>query len=193
MQPMPIALDPTQYRRIPGYSNYAISAHGDVVSYLRVSSNPPPMGGAFRVVCDFPQRELKPKKAKTGYWCVVVYRDDRNHGDKVPVHKLVALAWIGPRPVGMICRHLDGNKDNNHYANIAYGSCQDNMDDKIRHGNLMFGEKHARSKMTEASVVSCRDRYAAGERICDLAREHNVHWSAMNAAIKGRNWRYLNA
>ena len=55
------------------------------------------------------------------------------------VHRLVAAAFLGPRPEGMDdTRHLDGNPANNKAANLAYGTRADNMDDMVGHcrGNV---------------------------------------------------------
>src|SRR6266576_797367 len=38
------------------------------------------------------------------------------------VHHLVLTAFIGPRPVGLESRHLDGNPGNNTPGNLAWGT-----------------------------------------------------------------------
>lgn len=42
----------------------------------------------------------------------------QTHGQ--PCHKLVALAWIGPRPIGMEIDHLNGDKLNWSLDNLEY-------------------------------------------------------------------------
>ena len=37
----------------------------------------------------------------------------RDGATRAYVHKLVLLAFVGPRPKGMQCRHLDGDPGNN--------------------------------------------------------------------------------
>ena len=39
-----------------------------------------------------------------------------------------------PSGAGQVCRHLDGNPRNNHPLNLAWGSPEQNMEDKRRHG-----------------------------------------------------------
>lgn len=43
------------------------------------------------------------------------------------VHILVAECWLGSKPDGMECDHIDHNKHNNHYTNLRYvtkeGTC----------------------------------------------------------------------
>lgn len=60
----------------------------------------------------------------------------RNSGDaqRVTVHSLVLQAFVGPAPDGTECRHLDGNPDNNHLANLRWGTRSENILDTVRHG-----------------------------------------------------------
>ncbi len=60
------------------------------------------------------------------------------------VHGLVAKAFLNPRPSATCeIRHLDGDKHNNFWRNLAWGTAQDNADDRARHGNTQKGAKHA--------------------------------------------------
>ena len=64
----------------------------------------------------------------------------------LPVHRLVARAFIGPRPEGAVIRHLDGDKHNNSAANLCYGTQAENIEDEFRHGthvNLRFMGREA--------------------------------------------------
>lgn len=55
-------------------------------------------------------------------------------------HSLVAAAFIGPRPpvppgeARIEVRHMDGNRTNNHAANLRYGTSRQNTLDSIEHG-----------------------------------------------------------
>lgn len=64
----------------------------------------------------------------------------------VAVHALVARTHLGPQPApGYEIRHLDGNKLNNDFRNLAWGSQKDNADDRSRHGRTSHGEAHSAS------------------------------------------------
>lgn len=52
----------------------------------------------------------------------------------VAVHRLVATAFLGPRPDGLETRHLDGNAGNPRLENLRYGTPSQNAFDRIRHG-----------------------------------------------------------
>jgi len=62
---------------------------------------------------------------------------------RMSVHKLVALEFIGHRPVNTQIRHLDGNKLNNHKDNIAYGTALENAMDREKHGKTSRGLIHS--------------------------------------------------
>jgi len=50
------------------------------------------------------------------------------------VHLLVAAAFIGPRPEGLMTRHMDGDPGNNRAGNLAWGTAEENAQDMLRHG-----------------------------------------------------------
>ena len=54
------------------------------------------------------------------------------------VHILVAECWLGPKPEGMECDHIDRNIHNNHYTNLRYVTRSEN------HENRVFSEEGRR-------------------------------------------------
>ena len=72
-------------------------------------------------------------------------------------HRLVLEAFVYSRPEGMECRHLDGNKRNNHVSNLCWGTRAENVADKQRHGTMVRGSKHKLAKLTEQDVMEIRD------------------------------------
>ena len=103
---------------IPGLSGYRVTPNGSVFS---LRSGAP--------------RELKVQWHK-GYAHVYVrYGLGRSTQKKTPVHHLVLLAFIGPRPSPTHeGRHLDGDVTRNCLDNLAWGTSRENTADAIRHG-----------------------------------------------------------
>lgn len=71
---------------------------------------------------------------------------------QVGMHRLLLLAFIGPCPEGMWCRHLDGNPKNNQLDNLCWGTIEENHQDRIRHGTNRPGEENFLSKLTNEQV-----------------------------------------
>lgn len=72
------------------------------------------------------------------------------------VHRLVLLAFVGPaRSKSHVCRHLDGNPANNTLSNLAWGTQQQNWDDRRRHGTDLVGRKHSPATLRKMSAARC--------------------------------------
>lgn len=104
---------------VPGFDNYEVSDRGRVRSFKLYWGSRGP-------------RMLTLSTRKDGYLvCGLVA--DRHHVTGW-VHRLVLLAFVGPRPHGMVVRHLDGDKANNALSNLAYGTYSENEFDKVAQG-----------------------------------------------------------
>lgn len=69
------------------------------------------------------------------------------------VHVLVANHYLPPRPSPMHqIRHIDGNKTNNHFENLAWGTAKENENDRKIHGRTSCGIKH--SKAVRRGLIS---------------------------------------
>lgn len=68
-----------------------------------------------------------------------------NHATSVTtsVHRLVALAFIGPCPEGMEVLHINGEPDDNRLENLRYGTRAENVADTIRHGRHPWAGRSA--------------------------------------------------
>ena len=74
----------------------------------------------------------------------------------VLAHRLVAMAFTGPVPLGLIVLHNDGIKTNNTPLNLRYGSNADNPQDMVEHGNQTKGGTLHLSKLTEQQIREIR-------------------------------------
>ena len=74
-------------------------------------------------------------RAGDGYRAVGLF--DRGRKLREYVHRLVLLAFVGPCPEGMECRHKNRKRDDNRLDNLEWGTPDDQVEDKIRHGSLV--------------------------------------------------------
>mgnify|MGYP001615377444 CR=1 FL=1 len=107
------------------------------------------------------------------------------------VHRLVLLAFVGPCPEGMECRHLDGNPSNNRLDYLCWGTHAENMADTVRHGRTNRGERNPNAKLTDATVLEIRQRSKAGESRMAIARSLGLCQSTISYVALGKTWRHV--
>jgi hypothetical protein len=168
-----------QYRPIEGYPGYRVSRGGEVQSCWD-------RGSRWEQTDNW--RPLTPLRRRGGYLGVNLSRG----GIKVSryVHRLVIEAFAGPRPEGMVCRHLDGDRTNNRADNLAWGTYSENEQDKVRHGTKAVGSR-CNSKLTEAEVVEMRRLRAEGAKVRALASRYAVTASCVEGIVARRSWRHV--
>lgn len=164
-------------RRIPGWPAYCVSESGKVGRIGKPGW-------------------LSPSRSKRGGYLIVSLWTN-NRGVTKPVHQLVAIAFIGPRPSRAYdCAHFDGDKGNNHWRNLRWATRAENEADKVRHGVSNRGERNGSAKLTDEQTVEIRrrasvlPRSAAGVRVRKgglqtLAAEYSVTPSAIWQIING--------
>lgn len=157
--------------------SYAVSNLGRVQSFLKWR------GKSGRIL----------RQALTGpptqRLCVVLYKDGKARTRLV--HQLVLESFAGPRPQG--CESLHGPRGPfvNHLTNLSWGTRKQNMADKLRDGTSVRGEQQWQATLTEANVIECRRRYAAGEYLTTLASEYGVTQATLSDAAAGRTWAWV--
>lgn len=137
-----------------------------------------------------PRKLLKTPYNRYGYKCVAL-RTTSGKIKFVPVHGLVAAAFLGERPEGLETAHMDGDKDNNAESNLKYVTSAENHAHMQIHGVRAHGERHGRSKLTEAAVAQIRLEVRPGDKefgVKPLARKYGVDHATIRRAVKGTNW-----
>lgn len=76
-------------------------------------------------------------------------------------HELVLDAFYGPRPEGRQIRHLNGDRADNRFENLAYGTARENAADREAHGNTLRGQDNGNAKISDIAVKVIRVAYAA--------------------------------
>jgi hypothetical protein len=99
--------------------------------------------------------EARQKNGRLKYLCVTLHGSERVK-QCVRVHTLVLKTFVGPRPPGLVSRHLDGNPANNCVANLVWDTQQENMRDRLKHGTSSRGEANGHAVLTEEKVREIR-------------------------------------
>jgi hypothetical protein len=111
-----------------------------------------------------------PQPNKFGYLRVSIPMYSNSLRYNVPVAQLVLEAFVGPRPPGMQIRHLKGNKQDNRLRRLAWGTPQENYQDRMDQ-NRYTGPEHHNYKLTDDQIRAIRDD-PRSQRI--IAREHGI-------------------
>lgn len=117
----------TQYRDIPGFPGYRVGDDGSIWFAW--------------VNCRWGRRltdRWKQMKIAThwkGYLYVNLTPPEGGRYKTFRVHRLVLEAFVGPCPEGMECRHLNGVRNDNRLANLAWGTKEENYADCRAHGS----------------------------------------------------------
>ena len=112
-----------EWRPIPGYSRYEVSAEGRVRKGYRI---------------------LNASASDVGHLRVTVYTD-YGQQSTLGIHRAICLAWHGPAtsPANYAC-HKNGDPADNRPDNIYWGTAADNARDRVEHSKL----GHMRGRIT---------------------------------------------
>lgn len=152
-----------EWRPVVGYEGlYEVSSQGDVRSW-RWKSGP---------------RLLRPATHPDGHLQLNIGRRS------LFVHQLVAAAFLGPRPVGLETRHLDGNPANNTPSNLRYGTRAENAQDMVLHGQHWNAAK-THCPQGHAYTPENSRRYRTGRvcRACERLRSRQRYAARRLAAL----------
>ena len=179
------------WKMLPGFEGvYEVSNQGRVRSVVREVQ--------FGITKRRVTSKILATHANKKYVCVRL--DNLEKGMKVKeyaVHRLVALAFIGPCPEGHWCCHYDDDKSNNALSNLRYATPKENYADAVRNGSR--GEEYRRRQGASSRVLTfeqaheIRKRYIRGSRsihgnCIELAREFGVSESLINAIAQGKSY-----
>jgi len=134
-------------------------------------------------------RILKKCIDQGGYFYVNLSKN--NNPKTFRIHTLILRTFIGFKPVDMECRHLDGNKLNNNCDNLKYGTYQENLIDKIKHGTVPSGQKHWKAKLKENDILIIRNLIQNKISISDIAKKYNVSYYTIRDIKTKKYWKHI--
>lgn len=129
---------------------------------------------------------------RKGYRSVSLWRGGKSH--RRAVQRLVAEAFIGPRPDGCVVRHRDGDNTHNEATNLRYGTPTENEADKREHGTTLLGERHPAAKLNEEQVRAIRARCVLGTHAngaSAIARELGVSHELVIKIARCQLWSHV--
>ncbi len=171
-----------RWRPVAGHPYYEVSDRGRVRSLSHWRPHNRHKGAKMW----WKGRILKPGGQTSGHLFVVL-EGQKGHR----VHRLVALAFIGPPPFkGALVRHKDGVPDNNQYTNLAWGTQKNNMEDAALHGRIPRGAQRPNAKLKPHHISSIR-RLRDKATLVAIAARFSVSPATIHDVLSGRSWRHV--
>ena len=169
------------FKDIPGWeSRYQISETGIVRSKDMV------VGAKNGKTAIRKGRILAQVRKNNGYLCVTL--TDGVSRPQISIHRLVARAFIGECPIGLHVLHCDGNKANNHYTNLRYGTPADNSEDTLSHGRRLMGASHPQAKLDDDAIEHIRTSNRDGATLALMYGVSRAHISVIRSR---RVWKHV--
>lgn len=164
-----------KWRVVPGWPKYEVSECGDI-----------------RRTCDGVLR--KPyQTTTTPSYLYLVLRSGPRLKRAIAVHRIVALAFIGPPPFPKAeCCHRDGDSLHNHWRNLKWATPSENQMDRVAHGTSNRGTRQHMAKLQAHDVRQIRALLAQDEFTrAEIGRRFGVARQTVNAIAAHRSWYWL--
>ncbi|QDL90380.1 HNH endonuclease [Paroceanicella profunda] len=176
---------------IPDFAGYFVGPAGHVWSAHRKGRTPKDAHSPWLDSADW--RPLHPWRDHEGYLHHTLVCSGGIERQRIALHILVATAFIGPRPEGLVVAHLDGDKSNNRADNLAYVSQRENIEHKRMHGTMACGDRSHLSRMTDHQCLRMLDCLRVGYSRREVAGAFGVSVAHVAALKTGRIRKHLTA
>lgn len=179
-----------EWRSVPRYEGiYEVSNMGRIRRIGKAAKTGKGQGGGARI-----GRILQQQRGPDGYFRSQLWMNGKYKN--FLVHRLVALAFLGPAPNGREVNHKSGDKSNNRPINLEYVTRSENNLHAFRLGlmvnNLNFkGETHPNAKLTEKQIREIRNQYQFRSRLYGsvaLGRKYGVDHKTILRIVNLETW-----
>jgi hypothetical protein len=174
-----------EWKPIPSLDDcFEASSHGRI---RRVKGN---LGSNIGLI-------IRPHLNSSGYQ--LVYITLNGYRRKYRVHRLVAEAFLGPRPPGKQVNHIDGVKANNARSNLEYVTAKENMRHAMRLGLIRTAGLSIRNfrnedklwrKLSIRSVKHIRENPDNLTGVA-LGKQFGVDHCTVSRIRSGKMWKHL--
>lgn len=139
-------------------------------------------------------QRLEQRPNPNGYMRITVgkYRPGMRQ-ERLYVYHLMLRTFRGVKPEGLLCRHLDDDPANNRLENLAYGTWQDNADDRVRNGSSTQGSGVHCAKLHESQIPEIRRLAAEGVSRTEIGRRFGVGQPTISDIVLGVTWKHVTA
>ena len=164
------------------HRGYDVSSWGRFRSYHRKG---------YRYLFDEPAPIRSKQCDRYGHRHIRLYSNGRKY--TLPVGRIVLEAFVGPCPVGMQCRHLNGCASDNHVENLCWGTAKENCLDTVAHGHHVAvphpGETNPHARLTWLEVTEIRSLAQSGMRTGQIAARFHLNPATVYRIVRNAAWK----
>lgn len=139
-----------------------------------------------------------------GYVLLRLCNKGKHH--TVTLHRLVAIAFLGPIPAGHTVDHINGIKADNRASNLRYLTGPEQMREASRLGLLAKGNghysrmrpdrvprgsKHGKAQITEDTAAAIRVLRSLGWHYAALTRAFGISKDLVAQVATGKTWKHV--
>ncbi len=170
------------YKPVPGFPAYRVGSNGDVQSRWSRYHRQPRLTDEWR--------SLQHTATHRSPYKSINLSDGKRNVTK-RAHELVLELFVGPRPLGMVACHNDGNSRNNDVSNLRWDTPAANEADKVRHGTIKRGSRHYLAKLTEDDVRRLRAEVSRGIPAQRLANMYGIDPGTAVGIAAFKSWKHV--
>ncbi|MBV5348860.1 HNH endonuclease [bacterium] len=181
------------FKYIEGYEGiYQVSNHGRIKSLARAVKG---HGSTW----EKPEMFLKTWISKKGYEVVILTKDSKKKS--IPVHRLVATAFIPSTKGKPQVNHIDCCKTNNHASNLEWCDNSENQlhafknglnYHTVNHRNANIKRGLLRRRLSDTQVSEIKSMRVRGLTYREIAETFSISGKMAEGIIKGQKYRQLN-
>lgn len=168
-----------RYAILPKFSRYIVGADGSLWSSI-IPGKKAKHGIA-------PWHRIKASPDPRGYLIVAVSSEGKPRRTRY-LHGLILEAFIGPRPAGMQCRHLNGIAGDCRLENLCWGTPKENGADKLRHQTHAIGERNGGSKISQEQCEEVRKWHKEGVQRKEILARVGISPTQYYRIIHNQSW-----
>lgn len=178
------------WKPVPGYPWYEASTLGRVRVLDRVRHSIRKDTG--REYSKFYKAKVRVlRKDPDGYLVVTLTHQDRP-SRIVFVHRIIARTFHGKPPTRKHqVLHLDDDPQNNKPSNLRWGTCKQNMEDKVAKGRQARGSSNGAAVLDENEVQQIAKLIRGGLANYKIAERFSVSGATVGNIARGRQWSHV--
>lgn len=168
---------------------YEVSTTGKIRSYIGIKRDKLGRLTGKKIRCSLP-KIIKPQFNHNGYLTIKI---SFSSGIKrIPIHRLVAEAFI-PNPENKPqVNHIDGIKNNNYYKNLEWVTQRENSIHSFKIGlQCNKGNNHSQNILTKKDVLLIRTLPPLGFTQTSIANAYGVTPQQIHNIIHHKSWSHL--